>query len=227
MLTESVSNPTPRVCVLRKEEGETFGFNLRVERGRQGHIIRQLESLGVAVRSGLRDGDRLLEVNEMFVDNVEHMEVRGYDLYFAIIVFFLTVHAMNIWFLCQALKQTTLLSLTPSQVARRIQVSGSQFCFLVLDEKGYDQAVSEGLDLRELAKASRGEGWRPPRLCHIKKEAPGLGLNILLVEGKNHCILHLKSTCSEYDLSVMLFVTSFLKEERLKVKCIFSGLSVV
>ncbi|KAK9974998.1 hypothetical protein ABG768_023062 [Culter alburnus] len=141
--TESVSNPTPRVCVLRKEEGETFGFNLRVERGRQGHIIRQLESLGVAVRSGLRDGDRLLEVNEMFVDNVEHMEV-----------------------------------------ARRIQVSGSQFCFLVLDEKGYDQAVSEGLDLRELAKASRGEGWRPPRLCHIKKEAPGLGLNILLVEGE-------------------------------------------
>lgn len=89
MLTESVSNSTPRMCVLKREEGETFGFKLREERGRQGHIIRQLDSLGVAVRSGLRDGDRLLEVNEMFVDNVEHTEVRGHDLYFAIIVFFL------------------------------------------------------------------------------------------------------------------------------------------
>lgn len=101
MLTESVSNPTPRVCVLRREQGETFGFNLRVERGQQGHIIRNLESLGVAVRSGIRDGDRLLEVNEMFVDDMEHMEVRGHDLYFAIIVFYLfffTVQAMNIFF---------------------------------------------------------------------------------------------------------------------------------
>uniref|UniRef100_A0A671QPB2 Na(+)/H(+) exchange regulatory cofactor NHE-RF3-like n=1 Tax=Sinocyclocheilus anshuiensis TaxID=1608454 RepID=A0A671QPB2_9TELE len=94
-------------------------------------------------RSGLKDGDRLLEVNEMFVDNVEHMEV-----------------------------------------ARRIQVSGSQLCFLVLDEKAYKLAVSEGRDLRELAKASRGEGWRPPRLCHITRDAPGLGLNIQLVEGE-------------------------------------------
>jgi len=72
-----------------------------------------------------------------------------------------------------------------------IQVSGSQFCFLVLDEKAYNQAVSEGRDLRELAKASRGEGWRPPRLCHIKKDAPGLGLNILPLEGKNHSISHI------------------------------------
>uniref|UniRef100_A0A673GE45 PDZ domain containing 3b n=1 Tax=Sinocyclocheilus rhinocerous TaxID=307959 RepID=A0A673GE45_9TELE len=135
--TESASKPSPRVCVLKKEEGETFGFRLLVERGQQGHIIRQLDSLGVAERSGLKDGDRLLEVNEMFVDNVEHMEV-----------------------------------------------SGSHLCFLVLDEKAYEQAVSEGRDLRELAKASRGEGWRPPRLCHITRDAPGLGLNIQPVEGE-------------------------------------------
>jgi hypothetical protein len=74
--------------VLRREEGETFGFRLRVERGRQGHIIRQLNSLGVAERSGLKDGDHLLEVNEKFVDNVEHMEVRSHDLCFAIMFFY-------------------------------------------------------------------------------------------------------------------------------------------
>ncbi|KAK2912066.1 hypothetical protein Q8A67_004199 [Cirrhinus molitorella] len=141
--TEPVSKPSPRVCVLRRGEGETFGFQLCEETGRQGHIIRQLESLGVAERSGLKDGDRLLEVNEMFVDNVGHKEV-----------------------------------------ARRIQLSGSHFCFLVLDEKAYERAVSEGRDLKELAEASRGEGWRPPRLCHITRDAPGLGLKIQPVEGE-------------------------------------------
>uniref|UniRef100_A0A8C1TJA5 PDZ domain containing 3b n=1 Tax=Cyprinus carpio TaxID=7962 RepID=A0A8C1TJA5_CYPCA len=141
--TEPVSKPSPRVCVLKREDGENFGFHLCVEKGQQGHVIRQLDSLGVAERSGLKDGDRLLEVNEMFVDNVEHMVV-----------------------------------------ARRIQVSGSQLCFLVLDEKAYKLAVSEGRDLRELAKASRGEGWRPPRLCHITRDAPGLGLNTQLLEGE-------------------------------------------
>lgn len=68
-------------------------------------------------------------------------------------------------------------------------MSGSQICFLVLDEKAYEQVVSEGCDLREMAKASRGEGWRPPRLCHIRKDAHGMGFNILPVEGENHSVL--------------------------------------
>lgn len=71
-----ISGPLPRVCVLKKEEGEHFGFHLRLEQGRPGHVIRQVELFGVAEKSGLRDGDRLLEVNEQFVDDVEHMEVR-------------------------------------------------------------------------------------------------------------------------------------------------------
>lgn len=70
------TGPLPRVCVLKREEGENFGFHLRLEKGRPGHVIRQVELHGVAERSGLRDGDRLLEVNEQFVDDIEHMEVR-------------------------------------------------------------------------------------------------------------------------------------------------------
>ena len=65
----------PRVCVLKREEGENFGFHLRVERGRPGHVVRHVESLGMAERAGLRDGDRLLEVNELFVDDLGHGEV--------------------------------------------------------------------------------------------------------------------------------------------------------
>ncbi|XP_044225529.1 PDZ domain containing 3b isoform X1 [Thunnus albacares] len=72
---DSVLTPSPRLCVLKREEGESFGFHLRVERGRHGHIIRNVVSGGVAGRSGLQDGDRLLEVNNYYVDDVPHPQV--------------------------------------------------------------------------------------------------------------------------------------------------------
>ncbi|XP_059912684.1 NHERF family PDZ scaffold protein 4b [Gadus macrocephalus] len=65
-----VSEPTPRLCFLRRDEGERYGFNLTVERGSRGHLVRKLASRGAAERSGLRDGDRVLEVNGFFVDDV-------------------------------------------------------------------------------------------------------------------------------------------------------------
>ncbi|XP_039869200.1 PDZ domain containing 3b isoform X5 [Simochromis diagramma] len=71
----SVWTPIPRSCILKREDGEFYGFHLRVERGRQGHIIRHVVSGGVAERSGLRDGDRLLEVNNCYIDDVPHPEV--------------------------------------------------------------------------------------------------------------------------------------------------------
>lgn len=74
--SESRSTPRPRLCVLRREEGESFGFHLRVEKGRQGHLIRNVVAGGVASRSGLQDGDRLLEVNNSYVDDVSHPEAR-------------------------------------------------------------------------------------------------------------------------------------------------------
>nr|XP_046267763.1 PDZ domain containing 3b isoform X2 [Scatophagus argus] len=73
--SESVSTPSPRFCVLKREEGESYGFHLRVEKGRQGHVIRNVVTGGVAGRVGLRDGDRLLEVNNYYVDDVPHSEV--------------------------------------------------------------------------------------------------------------------------------------------------------
>ncbi|XP_028277571.1 NHERF family PDZ scaffold protein 4b [Parambassis ranga] len=72
---DSELTPSPHLCVLKREEWECYGFNLRVERGRQGHIIRNVASGGVAERSGLQDGDRLLEVNSCFVDDISHSEV--------------------------------------------------------------------------------------------------------------------------------------------------------
>lgn len=69
----------PRLCILKREEGETYGFHLRVEKSHQGHIIRNVVSGGVGERCGLRDGDRLLEVNNCYVDDLPHPEVKAYD----------------------------------------------------------------------------------------------------------------------------------------------------
>ncbi|XP_045572194.1 NHERF family PDZ scaffold protein 4b [Salmo salar] len=72
---EPCSGPTLRLCILKREEGESFSFHLRMERGCLGHVIRHVTPWGVAERGGLRDGDRLLEVNEGFVDNMTHPKV--------------------------------------------------------------------------------------------------------------------------------------------------------
>ena len=71
------------------------------------------------------------------------------------------------------------------QVARRILLSGNQLCLLVMDGEEYDQAVSQGFDLRSLARNHRGEGWQQPRMCHITRDtATGLGINFVPVEGE-------------------------------------------
>ncbi|KAM6984304.1 NHERF family PDZ scaffold protein 4b isoform 2-T2 [Tautogolabrus adspersus] len=141
---DSLSTPSPRLCVLKREEGETYSFHLRVEEGREGHIIRNVMLGGVAERSGLRDGDRLLEVNNCYVDDVPHPEV-----------------------------------------AAKIRMSGNQLCLSVLDGKEYEQALSQGQDLRGLARTHKGESLKPPRLCHIKRDpASGLGINFTPVEGE-------------------------------------------
>ncbi|XP_033834016.1 NHERF family PDZ scaffold protein 4b [Periophthalmus magnuspinnatus] len=136
-------SPCPRLCVLKREQGESYGFYLRVERGQTGHIIRNIASGGIAERSGLMDGDKLLEVNCCFVDDVEHQEV-----------------------------------------SRRIKVSGNQISLLVLSGDEYEQAKSEGLDLRNVARVAKC-GFKPPRLCHINKgTASCLGISFTAVEGQ-------------------------------------------
>uniref|UniRef100_A0A672YYC6 PDZ domain containing 3b n=1 Tax=Sphaeramia orbicularis TaxID=375764 RepID=A0A672YYC6_9TELE len=65
----------PRLCILKRDEHESYGFHLRVEKGRKGHVFRNVVPEGIAERSGLQDGDRLLEINGCFVDDVSHSEV--------------------------------------------------------------------------------------------------------------------------------------------------------
>ncbi|XP_010147742.1 PREDICTED: Na(+)/H(+) exchange regulatory cofactor NHE-RF4 [Eurypyga helias] len=65
----------PRFYLLSKGSTESFGFCLHEELGCRGHIIRQVELGGLAQRRGLQDGDRLLQVNGHFVDDMDHHRV--------------------------------------------------------------------------------------------------------------------------------------------------------
>lgn len=81
-----------------------------------------------------------------------------------------------------------------NQVTAKIKLGGHQLCLLVLDGEKYEQAVSQGQDLRGLARAHKGEGCKPPRLCHITKDpVSGLGINFTPVEGNTTPGNHSKS----------------------------------
>uniref|UniRef100_A0A8C4XGQ9 PDZ domain containing 3a n=1 Tax=Erpetoichthys calabaricus TaxID=27687 RepID=A0A8C4XGQ9_ERPCA len=78
--------PSPRRCRLKRSDEETFGFCLRLEEATEGHVIRQVEPWSLAERSGLQDGDRVLEINGVFVDHLEHNKVRKCHNHVALLV---------------------------------------------------------------------------------------------------------------------------------------------
>ncbi|KAJ7320437.1 hypothetical protein JRQ81_019948 [Phrynocephalus forsythii] len=64
-----------RECKLSRKDGEKYGFCLRVEKFKAGHIIRKVEKDSPAEKAGLKDGDRVLWVNGIFVDKEDHGKV--------------------------------------------------------------------------------------------------------------------------------------------------------
>uniref|UniRef100_A0A8C7E5C1 PDZ domain containing 1 n=1 Tax=Naja naja TaxID=35670 RepID=A0A8C7E5C1_NAJNA len=62
-------------CTLVKEEGENYGFCLRIEKFKTGHLIRNVEKDSPAEKAGLKDGDRILKINGVFIDKEDHGKV--------------------------------------------------------------------------------------------------------------------------------------------------------
>lgn len=73
----------PRLCVIAKRENG-YGFHLHGEKGKSGQFIRKVEPASPAEESGLRAGDRVVEVNGVNVEKETHHQASGsihiYDL---------------------------------------------------------------------------------------------------------------------------------------------------
>ncbi|XP_075297230.1 Na(+)/H(+) exchange regulatory cofactor NHE-RF1 isoform X2 [Opisthocomus hoazin] len=70
----SSGGPAARLC--RLERGpDGYGFHLHGEKGKPGQFIRLVEAGSPAERSGLRAGDRLLEVDGENVERESHQQV--------------------------------------------------------------------------------------------------------------------------------------------------------
>ena len=66
----------PRLCHVRSwNDGRGFGFNMQAERGKHGQYIGKVESGSAAEAAGLRDGDRIVEVNGSNINHDTHKQV--------------------------------------------------------------------------------------------------------------------------------------------------------
>lgn len=67
---------TSRLChVIKVEDFDGYGFNLHAEKGKPGQYIGKVDDASPAERAGLRQGDRIIEVNGVNIGNETHKQV--------------------------------------------------------------------------------------------------------------------------------------------------------
>ncbi|XP_060074015.1 Na(+)/H(+) exchange regulatory cofactor NHE-RF1-like [Ylistrum balloti] len=72
----SESERKPRLCHLVKwPEFSGYGFNLHAERGKAGQYIGKVDEGSPAVAAGLKESDRIVEVNGVNIGNENHQQV--------------------------------------------------------------------------------------------------------------------------------------------------------
>jgi C-terminal processing protease CtpA/Prc len=70
------SAPTPRLCHVTKWNiNEGYGFHLMADKKKAGHYIGKVDPGTPAYATGLRVGDRIVEVNGVNVDGEQHKQV--------------------------------------------------------------------------------------------------------------------------------------------------------
>ncbi|XP_077398044.1 single-pass membrane and coiled-coil domain-containing protein 4 isoform X2 [Festucalex cinctus] len=72
---ESEPNPLPKLQRLRRVEGQNFGFYLQRTTDEQGLEITDVDPWSPAEHSGLKRGDRVLEVNDEYVLDMDFFKV--------------------------------------------------------------------------------------------------------------------------------------------------------
>ncbi|XP_006899603.1 PREDICTED: Na(+)/H(+) exchange regulatory cofactor NHE-RF3 [Elephantulus edwardii] len=148
----------PRECKLSKQEGQCYGFFLRIEKDTDGHLVRLVERLSPAEKAGLQDGDRVLRVNGIFVDKEEHTQV--------------------VDMIRKSGSSVTLLVLDGKSYEEAIKNK--------VDLKELGQSEEPRLNDKEpsLVKNGGTETWTQPRLCYLVKEGKSYGFSLKTTKGK-------------------------------------------
>ncbi|XP_061264781.1 Na(+)/H(+) exchange regulatory cofactor NHE-RF3 isoform X2 [Bos javanicus] len=149
----------PRECKLTKQEGNSYGFFLRIEKDTDGHLVRVIEKGSPAEKAGLQDGDRVLRINGVFVDKEEHMQV--VDL------------------VRKSGNSVTLLVLDGDSYEKAMKKQ--------VDLKALGQSQEPSLNDKKAPSVMNGgaQMWMQPRLCYLVKEGGSYGFSLKTVQGKN------------------------------------------
>lgn len=68
--------PWARLChIIKWDDFDGYGFNLHAERGKNGQFIGKVDDGSPSQAAGLRQGDRIIEVNEINILNETHKQV--------------------------------------------------------------------------------------------------------------------------------------------------------
>ena len=68
--------PQPRLChVAKRTDFMGYGFNLHAEKARPGQFIGKVDENSPAVIAGLKEGDRIIEVNGVNISQENHKQV--------------------------------------------------------------------------------------------------------------------------------------------------------
>ncbi|XP_038417920.1 Na(+)/H(+) exchange regulatory cofactor NHE-RF3 [Canis lupus baileyi] len=149
----------PRECELSKQEGQSYGFFLRIEKDTDGHLVRVVEKGSPAEKAGLQDGDRVLRINGVFVDKEEHMQV--VDL------------------VRKSGNSVTLLVLDGDSYEKAMKKQ------VDLKELGQNQKEQSLNDEKLSPVVNEGaQTWTQPRLCYLVKEGNSYGFSLKTVQGK-------------------------------------------
>ncbi|NXP89240.1 NHRF3 protein, partial [Passerina amoena] len=146
----------PRECTVTKKPQKKYGFFLRVEQDTAGHIIRNVERDSPADRAGLRDGDRVLRVNGVFVDKEEHAQV--------------------VEMVRNSGNSVVLLVLDDASY-EKAQKEG-------VNLEGLGQKTSTGQQQEQQCPPSTATAAPRPRLCYLVREETGYGFSLKSTEGQ-------------------------------------------
>lgn len=149
----------PRECKLTKQEGQSYGFFLRIEKDIDGHLVRLVEKDSPAEKAGLQDGDRVLRINGVFVDKEEHSQV--VDL------------------VRKSGNSVTFLVLDGGSYEKAMKAE------VDLMELGHSQKeLSQGGEKPAPVLNGAVQTWAQPRLCYLVKAGSSYGFSLKTVLGK-------------------------------------------